>query len=331
MFRFKDPLWLLLLLIPAAYIYIRYFKSVLRPPSIPYSDLKLFDQIGSSWRTKLSAALPSLKAIGMAMLIVALARPQSGYGDSKQSVEGVDIMLALDISGSMKAEDFKPNNRLHVAKEVIRNFIRGRESDRLGLVVFARRSFTQCPLTTDYDLLVSLLDRVNFGMVEDRTAIGLAIANASNRLKESNAKSKIIILLTDGVNNVDDLNPIDASKAAAALGIKIYAIGAGRPGLVDIPVQDAFGGVRYQRQESEIDEETLKEIADITGGKFYRAKDEATLREIYDQISKLEKTKIEVQRFYRYNELFGQFLVIGLSLLLAELALSRTALGGIPE
>jgi Ca-activated chloride channel family protein len=331
MFRFKDPLWLLLLLIPTAYIYVRYFTHFLKPPSIPYPDLKLLDKIGTSWRTRLASALPVLKAFGMALLIIALARPQSGYGDSKQSVEGVDIMLALDISGSMKAEDFKPNNRLHVAKEVIRNFIRGRESDRLGLVVFARRSFTQCPLTTDYDLLVSLLDRVDFGMVEDRTAIGLALANAANRLRESNAKSKIVILLTDGVNNVDDLSPIDAAKAAAALGIKVYTIGAGRPGLVDIPQNDAFGAVRYSRQESEIDEETLREIANLTGGKFYRAKDETTLQQIYEQISKLEKTKIEVQRFYRYNELFGQFLILGLSFLLGELIISRTFLGGIPE
>jgi Ca-activated chloride channel homolog len=330
MFRFKDPLWLLLLILPAIYVYVRYFKSFLKPPSIPYSDLKTFDGIGTSWRTKLATAMPALKALGLSALILALARPQSGFGDTRQSVEGVDIMLALDTSGSMKAEDFKPKNRLYVAKEVIRNFIEGRESDRLGLVVFARRSFTQCPLTTDYDLLKTLLDQVDFGMVEDKTAIGLAIANAANRLKESNAKSKIIILLTDGVNNVDDLSPIDAAKAAAALGIKIYTIGAGRPGLVDIPLDTGFG-VRYVQQESEIDEDALREIASITGGQFYRAKDETTLKEIYDQISKLEKTKIEVQRFYRYNELFGQFLLIGLGLLLAELALSKTVLGGIPE
>jgi Ca-activated chloride channel homolog len=329
MFRFKDPLWLVLLLLPAGYIYVRYFKTFLKPPSIPYSDLKTFDGIGSSWRTKLASAMPVLKAVGLSVLILALARPQSGFGDTRQSVEGVDIMLALDTSGSMKAEDFKPKNRLYVAKEVIRNFIEGRESDRLGLVVFARRSFTQCPLTTDYDLLKTLLDQVDFGMVEDKTAIGLAIANAANRLKESNAKSKIIILLTDGVNNVDDLSPIDAAKAAAALGIKIYTIGAGRPGLVDIPLDTGFG-VRYVQQESEIDEDALREIASLTGGQFYRAKDETTLKEIYDQISKLEKTKIEVQRFYRYNELFGQFLLVGLGLLLAELALSKTVLGEIP-
>ncbi|HBZ01788.1 MAG TPA: aerotolerance regulator BatA, partial [candidate division Zixibacteria bacterium] len=282
------------------------------------------------WRTKLAAALPAIKALGLSILIVAMARPQSGYGDTRQSVEGVDIMLVLDTSGSMKAEDFKPKNRLYVAKEVIRNFIEGRENDRLGLVVFARRSFTQCPLTTDYELLETLLDRVDFGMVEDKTAIGLAIANAANRLRESNAKSKIIILLTDGVNNVDDLSPIDAAKAAAALGIKIYTIGAGRPGLVDIPVETGFG-VRYVQQESEIDEDALRQIADITGGQFYRAKDETTLKEIYSQISKLEKTKIDVQRFYRYNELFGQFLIAGLLILFIELALSKTVLGGMPE
>jgi Ca-activated chloride channel family protein len=274
--------------------------------------------------------LPVLKALGLTALILALARPQSGFGDTREEIEGVDIMLALDISSSMKAVDFKPRNRLHVAKEVIQRFIDDRESDRLGLVVFARKSFTQCPLTTDYDLLKSYLQSVDFGMVEDRTAIGLAIANAANRLRDSNAKTKIIILLTDGVNNVDDLAPIDAARAAAALGIKIYAIGAGRPGLVDIPIDTGFG-TRYVQQNSEIDEETLKEIASITKGKFYRAKDENALHEIYDQISKLEKTKIEVFRYYRYTELFTRFLIAGLSLLFIEFLLHLTVLGGQPE
>jgi Ca-activated chloride channel family protein len=311
------------------YVYVRYFTSYLKPPSIPYPDLTIVDGIGSSWRTHLVSAMPALKAIGLSILILALARPQSGFGDTRQTVEGVDIMLALDISGSMKAIDFKPKNRLHVVKEVIRKFVDGRESDRLGLVVFARRSFTQCPLTTDYDLLKSLLQRVDFGMVEDKTAIGLAIANAANRLKDSEAKSKIIILLTDGVNNVDDLAPIDAARAAGALGIKIYTIGAGRPGMVDMPVETQFG-IRYQKVQSEIDEEVLKEISSITGGQFYRAKDETTLEQIYDQISKLEKTKIEQHRFYRYSELFMQFLIVGLSVLLAEFLFSRTILGGLP-
>jgi Ca-activated chloride channel family protein len=259
-----------------------------------------------------------------------MARPQSGFGDTRENVEGVDIMLALDISSSMKAIDFKPRNRLYVAKEVIRKFIDGRESDRLGLVVFARRSFTQCPLTSDYELLKSLLDRVDFGMVEDKTAIGLAIANAANRLRDSNAKTKIIILLTDGVNNVDDLAPVDAAKAAAALGIKIYAIGAGKPGLVEIPIDTGFG-TKYVQQQSEIDEETLKEIASVSQGKFYRAKDETALEEIYDQISKLEKTKIEVFSFYRYTELFAEFLIAGFSLLFVEFILNRSLFGGIPE
>ena len=329
MFRFKDPFWLFLLLIPAGYVYIRYFTRFLRPPALPYPDVGSVADIGSSWRTYLRSAMPALKALGLTAIILALARPQSGLGDTRQTVEGVDIMLALDTSTSMKALDFKPNNRLTVAKEVIRQFIEDRESDRLGLVVFARRSFTQCPLTTDYDLLESLLDRVDFGMVEDRTAIGLAIANAANRLKDSDAKSKIIILLTDGVNNVDDLSPIDAARAAAALGIKIYTIGAGRPGIVDIPVETPFG-TRYQKMQSEIDEETLKQIASITGGQFYRARDESALQHIYEEISNLEKTKIELFRFYRYNELFAQFLIAGLSIIMAEFLISRTLLGELP-
>ena len=330
MIRFKDPIWLFLLILPVAYIYIRYFTSWLKPPSLPYSDTSVLSGIGSSWRTRLAALLPVLKVIGLVVLILAIARPQSGFGDTREEIEGVDIMLALDISSSMKAIDFKPRNRLHVAKEVIERFIDDRESDRLGLVVFARRSFTQCPLTTDYDLLKSFLKRVDFGMVEDRTAIGLAIANAANRLRDSNARTKIIILLTDGVNNVDDLAPIDAARAAAALGIKIYTIGAGRPGLVDIPIDTGFG-IRYVQQKSEIDEETLKEIASITRGKFYRAKDENALHEIYDQISRLEKTKIEVFKFYRYTELFTRFLIAGLSILFVEFLLHRTVLGGQPE
>lgn len=330
MFRFKDPLWLLLLILPGAYLYLRYFVKYLRPASIPYSDLSAFKGIGSSWRTRLSAASPAIRAIGLSLLIVALARPQSGHGDTKQTVEGVDIMLALDISSSMKSVDFKPKNRLAVAKEVIRRFIDGRESDRLGLVVFARRSFTQCPLTTDYDLLKALLDRVDFGMVEDKTAIGLAIANAVNRLKDSEAKSKIVILLTDGKNNVDDLSPTDAARAAAALGIKVYTIGAGRPGIVEVPQETAFG-TRMVQMKSEIDEETLKEIASITGGRFYRAKDETALENIYDQISKLEKTKIELYRFYRYNEKFADFVIAGLSMLFLEFLLSLTIFGGLPR
>ncbi|UCE65052.1 MAG: VWA domain-containing protein [Candidatus Zixiibacteriota bacterium] len=330
MIRFKDPIWLLLLILPVAYLYIRYFTSRLKPPSLPYSNINVFSGIASSWKTRLSSSLPILKAVGLSVLILAMARPQSGFGDTRETVEGVDIMLALDISSSMKAIDFKPKNRLYVAKEVIRRFIDDRESDRLGLVVFARRSFTQCPLTTDYELLKSLLQRVDFGMVEDRTAIGLAIANAANRLRDSNAKTKIIILLTDGVNNVDDLAPIDAARAAAALGIKIYTIGAGKPGMVEIPIDTGFG-TRYVRQQSEIDEETLKEIASVSNGKFYRAKDETALKEIYDQISRLEKTKIEVFSFYRYTELFSGFLMAGLSVLFIEFFLHRSLLGGIPE
>ena len=329
MFRFKDPLWLVLLVLPAVYIYVRYFTSFIKPPSIPYPALSTLEGIGSSWRTRLSTVMPVLKAIGLSALILAMARPQSGHGDTRETVEGVDIMLALDISTSMKALDFKPSNRLNVAKDVIRKFIDDRESDRLGLVVFARRSFTQCPLTTDYELLKGLLDRVDFGMVEDKTAIGLALANAANRLKDSNAKSKIIILLTDGVNNVDDLSPIDAARAAAALGIKIYTIGAGKAGLVDVP-QDTPFGTRYVQMQSEIDEETLQEIASISGGQFYRAKDETALERIYDQISTLEKTKIELFKFYRYNELFADFLIAGLILLFFEFLLSRTILGGLP-
>ena len=330
MIRFAQPFILLLLAVPAAYLFIFYFKRFLRPAALSYSDTQLFVKPKITLRTILYYILPVIIALAMALAIIAAARPQAGHGQRQVFTEGIDIMLALDISGSMQAADFKPDNRLTVSKKVIKNFIEGREGDRIGLVVFARQAFTQCPLTTDYSLLLEFLDKVDFGMVEDGTAIGLALATAANRLQSSDAKSRIIVLLTDGVNNSGQIDPITAAKAIAALGIRTYTIGAGKQGLVDFPVNDPLFGTRYVKRQSEIDEETLKEVANITSGKFYRAKNSAALQEIYNEISSMEQTKIEVKEYYRYEELYADFLALGLLLLICGLFLDTTVVRSIP-
>jgi Ca-activated chloride channel family protein len=230
----------------------------------------------------------------------------------------------------MKAEDFKPQNRLGAAKEVMRDFIKSRKNDRLGLVVFSRFSFTQCPLTLDYGVLLESLDKIEIGMIEDGTAIGTAITNAVNRLRDSTAKSKIIILLTDGINNAGKIDPLTATKAAHALGIKIYTIGAGRPGGALYPVEDPIFGKRYVQMDTQIDEALLRKIADETGGLYFRANDEQGLKEIYETIGKFEKTKIETKEFANYDELAGYFILPGFLILILEIALANTLFMKIP-
>jgi len=271
-----------------------------------------------------------LRMTAIFILILALARPQAGQKEEEIITEGIDIMLTLDISGSMRAEDFAPQNRLGAAKNVLREFIKSRHNDRIGLVVFSRYSFTQCPVTLDYGALIELLDKVDIGMIEDGTAIGMAISNAVNRLRDSNVKSKIIILLTDGVNNAGKIDPLTASKAAKALGIKIYTIGAGKPGGAMYPVEDPIFGKRYVHMDTEIDETLLKNIAEETKGLYFRAKDKEGLREIYKTISQLEKTKIETKEYANYTELAGFFILPGFILLLLEIILGNTLFRKIP-
>jgi len=330
MIKFAQPYLLLLLLIPAAYVALYYLKRFLKPSAISYPDTQLFARPKLTFRIIIYRALPVLTAIALSLTIIAAARPQAGHGQQQVFTEGIDIMLALDISGSMLAEDFKPDNRLVVSKHVIDNFIKGRQGDRIGLVVFASQAFTQCPLTTDYSLLSSFLEKVDFGMVEDGTAIGLALATAANRLADSDAKSKIIVLLTDGVNNSGQIDPITAAKAVASLGIRTYTIGAGKQGLVDFPIQDPIFGKRYIKRQSEIDEETLKEVAGITSGRFFRAENSQALQEIYDEISDMEQTKIEVKEYYKYEELFSGILAWGLALLGLVIVLNTTMIRSIP-
>lgn len=263
-------------------------------------------------------------------MIFALARPQSSHSRQQIASEGIDILLILDISGSMRAEDFKPDNRLHAAKAVIHDFLDDRKNDRIGLVVFAGESFTQCPLTLDYRVLGNLLLNVEIGMLEDGTAIGDALANATNRLRHSTAKSKIAILLTDGENNAGAIDPLTAAQAAKALDIKVYTIGMGKEGGAFIPYHDPIFGLQYSPNRTYVDEETLKQIAEITDGRYFRATDNQKLAEIYQEINQLETTKIEVTEYTRYKELAAYPLIFATFLLMLEIVLLNTRLRKIP-
>jgi Ca-activated chloride channel family protein len=325
-FAYPWVLWFLLV-IPAM-IFWHYFKGRKREPGINYSYLKFLDGISSNWKEKLKDIPIFLRAAALAFMIIALARPQTFSSGENIYAEGIDISLVLDISGSMLAEDLRPN-RLESAKNVIDKFIEGRVSDRIGLVVFSRYAFTQCPLTVDYNVLRNLLSEIKSGMIEDGTAIGNALANGTNRLKDSEAKSKIIILLTDGVNNAGEVDPLTAVEIAKNYGIRIYTIGVGTRGEAPYPVQTPFG-IRYQMVPVEIDEALLKNIAESTGGQYFRATDNRTLNDIYNKIDKLEKTKVEVTSYQSAAELYYGWLKIGLLLILLELILSKTIFRRLP-
>jgi len=267
------------------------------------------------------------------MLIIALARPQSGTKASEVLTEGIDIMLCLDTSGSMQALDFKwkneRHNRLEVVKKVVSDFIKGRTNDRIGMVVFGEEAFTQCPLTLDYGVLLNFLEQVEIGMAGDSTAVGSALATCVNRLKERKSKSKVIILLTDGRNNAGSINPQTAAEIAKTFDIKVYTVGVGTEGEVPFLVDTIFGK-KYMYQRVDLDEETLKEIAAITGGSYFKATNTETLEEIYKKIDQLEKTKVEVKEYMEYEELFGWFLLAGLLCILLEVILRNTRFRKIP-
>jgi Ca-activated chloride channel homolog len=325
---FAYPWVLYFLIIVPLMIVWYWFKGKRKQPSITYSSLSIFRNIAFSWRERFRHIPIILRALAVALLIVALARPQNFSSGENIYTEGIDIAMVLDISGSMLAEDLKPN-RIEAAKNVIRDFIKGRTSDRIGLVIFARDSFTQCPLTIDYSVLLNLLSQVKSGMIEDGTAIGNAIANGVNRLKDSKSKSKIIILLTDGVNNSGEVDPVFAAQIAKTFGIRIYTIGVGTKGQAPYPVQTPFG-TRYQMIPVEIDEAVLKQISDITGGEYFRATDNKTLKAIYDKIDKLEKSKVEITSYRNAKELFYPWLGAGLFLLVLEVGLSKSIFRRLP-
>jgi Ca-activated chloride channel family protein len=331
----RDPLWLLLLLlIPLFAVYLK-LRGKRRKIPVRFPTLEIFKATGPGLAARWRHLPMILRAAALILIVVALARPQKISQEKEIHTEGIDIMMALDISTSMLAEDFKPKNRIEAAKLVASEFVGGRSSDQIGLVVFAGQSFTQCPLTLDYDLLQQLLNKVRIelvtgGTIEDGTAIGMAIANGVNRLRNSKAKSRVLILLTDGQNNRGEIDPQTAAAAAKALGIRIYTIGVGTRGYAPYPMRDPWGNVVYQQMQVDIDENLLTQIATQTGGKYFRATDEQALRRVYQEIDRLEKSKIRVHQYRQREELFGKYLQIALILLLVEITLSATRLRTMP-
>lgn len=326
--EFLNPeyLYLLLLLIPLTVWYIIRLSKT--QASFKLASTNAFEKMKPGFRVYMRHFPFALRLITLALVIVVIARPQSVNSWEETETQGIDIALALDVSGSMLAQDLQPD-RLEAAKKVAAEFITDRKNDKIGLVIFAGESFTQCPLTNDHKILLNLLNDVKFGMIEDGTAIGLGLANSVNRLKDSESKSKVVILLTDGTNNRGQIAPLTAADLARSYGIRVYTIGVGTKGMAPTPVQTPFG-VRMQNVQVDIDEKTLTEIASITGGQYFRAVDSEELRTIYHEIDKMEKYLISVQNVTRRQELFLPFALAALALLLIELLLRRTWLRSIP-
>jgi Ca-activated chloride channel family protein len=325
---FANPefLWGLLVIPALVYWYIR--RNSTLASDVRYSTLSAFAGVRRTWRERARHLPMVLRMIIIGAVVVGLARPQTTSQGENIYAEGIDIALLLDISGSMLAEDFSPN-RIQAAKVVAEDFVKGRGHDRIGLVIFAGQSFTQCPMTLDYRVLSGLLKQVRPGMVEDGTAIGMAIAQGVNRLKDSKAKSKVMILLTDGVNNRGEIDPITAAQIAQTFAIRIYTVGVGTVGEAPYPVQTLLG-IRYQNVPVDVDEKTLTAIADLTGGKYFRAKNNRALKEIYAEIDQMEKTRIEVKSYRSSTERFTSWAWLGLGGLLLELLLLGTILRKVP-
>jgi Ca-activated chloride channel homolog len=300
-----------------------------RGASIQYSAVDAVRAAGGIWARWTRHTPVALRALALAALIVALARPQTGITTENVLTEGIDIVLVLDVSSSMLAEDLEPN-RLEAAKGVAVNFVAGRRNDRLGLVAFAGQAFTQAPLTFDYGVVGSLIGELEIGMIEDGTAVGMGLATAVKRLQASEAASKVVILLTDGRSNRGEIGPVTAAQMAQALDVRVYTIGAGSQGTARVPVQSPLGGTRYATMEVDIDEPTLREVAEVTGGRYFRATDNESLESIYAEIDELERTEIEIENFTQFGEEFPLPLGLGFLLLMAELGLSQTALRRLP-
>ncbi|MGL4651278.1 MAG: VWA domain-containing protein [Caldilineaceae bacterium] len=331
-FAFASP-WLLLLLaaVPLGWWWMRRRNTGI--PTLRYSDVRAVQTRHPSWRLRLRPLPGLLRMLTLALMVVGLARPQWVQAREIVRGEGVDIALALDISGSMASLDFAPDNRLEAAKRVIDEFVQARALDRIGLVVFAADAFNQSPPTSDQRVLRRLLAETQLAPdlgLQDGTAIGMGLANAAYMLQGSQAASRVVILLTDGVNNAGSIDPLTAAQAAAALGIKVYTIGMGKPGMVPVPVDDGFGGEEVAMMQSEIDEGMLAMIADATGGRYYRADDATALREVYAEIDALEKSQFETETFTNTLELMGWALVPGLMLLMVDLLMRSTFLRTLP-
>ncbi len=323
---FAHPWWLLLLLVLPVAATIRRRRA--RDPAFLYSSIQLVHGVASLRQSYAGIILRRMRWLALALLIVALARPRIGEGEVTIKASGIDIVVAVDFSMSMAAEDFeiagRRANRVTAAKDVLRRFIDGRPNDRIGIVAFAGNAYVAAPLTLDHSFLLQRLEQLRLGLIEDGTAIGSGIAAGLNRLRELPSKSRIVILMTDGQNNAGKVPPMTAAEAAEALKVKIYTIGVGTRGVAPYPQTDVFGQTRYVPMEVNIDEELLGRIADRTGGKYFRAVSTETLRGIYDEIDRLERSDAEVRKFQRYDEVFGWFAVPGLIVLMLELVLGHT-------
>ncbi|MFT5122848.1 MAG: Ca-activated chloride channel family protein [Kiritimatiellia bacterium] len=325
--------WLLgLFLLVPLMTWLRYRRASYA--SVGFSEGEMLARMPATWTVALHRLLPVLYVLGLCALIIAISRPRTGLEESRSEMDVIDIVLVVDVSGSMQAMDFASatnlDNRLDAAKDVIREFIKTRTGDRLGLIGFAALPYTLAPLTLDHAWLVDQVDRLEIGMVDDGTGIGVALASAVNQLKEQETLSKIVILLTDGINNTGSISPVNAAQAAQAKGVKVYTVGAGADGRVKFPVKDILGRTRYQWEESKIDEATLKEMAELTDGKYFRARDRDSLKAVYAEIDEMERTEIEIEQYTRYEEKFFPFAAAGLILLLLERMLGLGRLGRLP-
>ncbi len=330
MIRFAHPA-VLLLLVPPLVVWAWSVRR--RHPArgrVTFSDTAVLADVARTARTRVPRLLAALKGAGVVLAVLALARPQFGVVEERVTQEGLDIVVALDISRSMEAEDFQPSNRLDVAKGVIANFVEGRKGDRLGLVIFAGKALTKCPLVLGPEIVAGLVEEVDFGEVEDGTAIGSAIATSLNRLKAGQGTSRVLVLVTDGVNNRGEIDPMTAAKLAKPLGVRIYTIGVGTQGLALFPMRDVFGQVRHVQRPVEIDEQLLTEIAGETDGRYFRATDSEALAKIFGEIDRLERSPAEIDRVTRYRELFPLFLVPALLVIVIAELLGRTAFRVIP-
>ncbi len=330
-FANKEYFFLLLLIIPYLLWYMMYRKK--SEPTMRVSDTFVYRFAPKSWRVRLMPLQMLLRIAAFVLIVLVLARPQTNDSWQNKSVEGIDIMLAIDVSTSMLAEDLKPN-RLDAAKQVAAEFISGRPNDNIGLTIFAGEAFTQCPMTTDHSSLLNLLQNVRTdiaarGLIQDGTAIGMGLANAVSRLKESKAKSKVVILLTDGSNNMGDLSPMTSAEIAKSLGIRVYTIGVGTNKVAPYPMPVA-GGVQYVNIPVEIDTKTLSDIASATDGDFYRATNTGELHDIYKEIDKLEKSKLSVTNFSKRYDAYQPFAAWAVAVLLVELLLRITVFRRIP-
>tara|TARA_B100000575_G_scaffold163450_1_gene130582 strand:- start:3491 stop:4489 length:999 start_codon:yes stop_codon:yes gene_type:complete len=331
MIEFGDPIWLwAYLIIPFIVVIYVYRFLYKKKPALLFSDTEAFKNLQGNGKQYLHWLEQLFFILGIACLIYGLARPQEQLTTVERNAEGIDIVLTLDISSSMKAEDLKPN-RFEAAREVAKEFIDQRISDRIGLVSFAMQSFTVCPPTLDYRLLKELVDEVEMGVIQDGTAIGMGIATSVNRLKDSEAKSKVIILLTDGQNNAGEIDPVTAADLAIAYDIKIYTIGAGSRGTAPYPVDDPIFGRRYRNIQVDLDEEMLLRVAELTGGKYYRATDSQELLRIYQEIDTLERTKVEEIIYTDFTDLYPIYIALSLLFMTGYFLLKQFVLRSIVE